>query len=232
MEAAENLKILALLPAYNEEAHLGKVLSQVKEQTADVLVVDDGSKDKTAEIARAAGVEVLSRGYNCGKGQSLKDGYVWALEHGYDAVIMLDADGQHDPACIKDFIQKYHETHAHLIIGARNYSEIPLRRRIPNIMGKIMFSIAVGHDIPDNQSGYRMLDRTLMERMLESEESRYHFEVEMIAICIAKDWKIEWVTIPTIYGDEISKQNPLDQIFGFPKMCIKARKLIREKRRK
>ena len=232
MEAAENLKILALLPAYNEEAHLGKVLSQVKEQTADVLVVDDGSKDKTAEIARAAGVEVLSRGYNCGKGQSLKDGYTWALEHGYDAVIMLDADGQHDPACIKDFIQKYQERHAHLIIGARNYGDIPLRRRIPNIIGKVMFSIAVGRDIPDNQSGYRMLDRTLMERMLESEESRYHFEVEMIAICIAEDWTIEWVTIPTIYGDEISKQNPLDQIFGFPKMCIKARKLIREKRRK
>ena len=232
MEAAENTKILALLPAYNEEAHLGKVLSEVKQQTADILVVDDGSKDNTAEIARSAGVEVLSRGYNCGKGQSLKDGYTWALEHGYDALIMLDSDGQHDPACIKDFIQKYNETHAHLIIGARNYKDIPLRRRIPNVIGKVMFSTAVGQDIPDNQSGYRLLDRTLMERMLESEESRYHFEVEMIAICIAEGWPIEWVTIPTIYGDEVSKQNPLDQIFGFPKMCIKARKLIQQKRRK
>ena len=231
MEAAENTKILALLPAYNEEAHLGKVLSEVKQQTADILVVDDGSKDNTAEIARSAGVEVLSRGYNCGKGQSLKDGYTWALEHGYNAVIMLDSDGQHDPACIKDFIQKYNETHAHLIIGARNYKDIPLRRRIPNVIGKVMFSTAVGQDIPDNQSGYRLLDRTLMERMLESQESRYQFEVEMIAICIAEGWPIEWVTIPTIYGDEVSKQNPLDQIFGFPKMCHKARKLIREKRR-
>ena len=189
MEAAENLKILALLPAYNEEAHLGKVLSQVKEQTADVLVVDDGSKDKTAEIARAAGVELLSRGYNCGKGQSLKDGYVWALEHGYDAVIMLDSDGQHDPTCIKDFIKKYQETHAHLIIGARNYNEIPLHRRIPNIIGKVMFSIAVGRDIPDNQSGYRMLDRTLMERMLEVDiniEENIDIEAE-VAVKIAEE---------------------------------------------
>ena len=226
----ESEKVLALLPAYNEAAHLGGVLEGVKKQIPDILVVDDGSKDNTAEIARAAGVELLSRGYNCGKGQSLKDGYSWALEHGYDAVIMLDSDGQHDPACIKDFLAKYHETHAPLIIGARDYGEIPLRRRIPNIIGRTLFSAAVGVHIPDNQSGYRMLDRKLMERMLRSEESRYHFEVEMIAVCIAENWPIEWVRIPTIYGDEVSSQNPLDQIFGFPKMCLKARRIIKETR--
>ena len=224
------IKILALLPAYNEAAHLGKVLEEVKKQTADILVIDDGSKDNTAEIARESGVELLSRGYNCGKGQSLKDGFTWALERGYDAVIMLDSDGQHDPACIKDFIAKYHETRAPLIIGARDYGEIPLRRRIPNMIGKVLFSAAVGRNIPDNQSGYRMLNRMLMERMLKSKESGYHFEVEMIAICIAEDWPIEWIRIPTIYGDETSSQDPFDQIFGFPKMCLKARCIIREKR--
>ena len=226
----KNNKFLALLPAYNEEAHLGQVLEAVKRQTSDVLVVDDGSKDRTAAIAREAGVELLSRGYNCGKGQSLKDGYSWALERGYDAVIMLDSDGQHDPGCIGDFIRKFQETHAPLIIGARNYGEIPLRRRVPNMIGKTLFSAAVGQNIPDNQSGYRMLNRALMERMLESSESGYHFEVEMIAICIAEGWNIEWVRIPTIYNDEVSKQNPFDQIFGFPKMCLKARRIVREKK--
>ena len=98
------------------------------------------------------------------------------------------------------------------------------------MIGKTLFSTAVGQNIPDNQSGYRMLDRMLMKRMLESEEARYHFEVEMIAICIAEGWPIEWVTIPTIYSDEVSSQDPLDQIFGFPKMCLKARRIIREKR--
>ena len=231
MENGDNIKILALLPAYNEEAHLEKVLNEVKKQITDILVVDDGSKDRTAQIARDAGVNLLSRGYNCGKGQSLKDGYNWALEHGYDAVIMLDSDGQHDPACIKDFKAKYLETRARLIIGARNYAEIPLVRRISNNIGKVLFSAAVGQSIPDNQSGYRMLDRVLMERMLHSEESGYHFEVEMIAICIAEEWKIEWVPIPTIYGDEVSKQNPFDQIFGFPKVCLKARRIIQDKRK-
>ena len=227
----EREKVLALLPAYNEAAHLGSVLEEVKKYIDDILVVDDGSKDETASIARAAGVNLLSRGYNLGKGQSLKEGYAWALENGYEALIMLDSDGQHDPACIKDFLAKYHDTHAPLIIGARDYQEIPLRRRIPNKIGKVLFSAAVGQEIPDNQSGYRMLNRALMERMLKSEEAGYHFEVEMIAVCIANNWKIEWVRIPTIYGDEKSKQNPFDQIFGFPKMCLKARRLIQEEKK-
>ncbi len=227
-EGKEN--ILALLPAYNEAAHLGKVLTAVKQQLSDILVVDDGSKDETAAVARNCGVELLSRGYNCGKGQSLRDGYRWALDRGYEAVIMLDSDGQHDPARIPAFIAKFRSTRAHLIIGARDYSEIPLRRRIPNMIGKALFSAAVGQDIPDNQSGYRMLDRLMMERMLGSTETGYQFEVEMIAVCIAEGWKIEWIPIPTIYGDEKSSQSSLGQIIEFPKICLKARRLIRQKR--
>lgn len=223
-------KILALIPAYNEEKHLGKVLHQVKEQISNVLVVDDGSKDRTAEIARETGVQVLSRGYNCGKGQSLKDGYRWALENGYDAVIMLDADGQHDPERIPAFIETFRAGNYKLIIGARDYKQIPLRRRIPNQIGKMLFSAAVGQEIKDNQSGYRLLDRDVMNMMLGSTESGYHLEVEMIARCIAKEWTIGWVNIPTIYRDECSKQNPFDQLFGFPKMCLKARQIIREAR--
>ncbi len=228
----EENRILVLLPAYNEAAHLEQVLTKVKQQTGDILVVDDGSKDETPEIARKSGVELLSRGYNRGKGQSLRDGYTWALENGYDAVIMLDADGQHDPAKIPDFIEKYRLSRPHLVIGARDFKEIPLRRRIPNMIGKALFSASVGQNIPDNQSGYRMLDRDLMERMLRSTENGYHFEVEMIAVCIAEDWPIEWVKIPTIYADEISSQRPMDQIVGFPKMCLKARRMIRENREK
>ncbi len=226
----ENERILALLPAYNEAAHLGKVLAEVRKYIRPILVVDDGSKDETASIARECGVDLLSRGYNCGKGQSLRDGYAWALEKGFDAVIMLDSDGQHDPACIPDFAEKFRKTRAHLIIGARDYGEMPFRRRFPNRIGKFLFSTAVGQNIPDNQSGYRMLDRELMERMLASTENGYHFEVEMIAVCIAEGWPIEWISIPTIYDDETSSQNPLDQIIGFPKMCLKARQMIREKR--
>ena len=161
-------KILTVLPAYNEEKHLKQVLKQVLEQTPDVLVVNDGSKDRTADIARECGVMLITRENNLGKGASLKEAFNRALELGYDAVIMLDADGQHDPACIPEFIEKFHETRAPLIIGYRNYEEMPFRRRIPNLIGKALFSAAVGQEIPDNQSGYRLLDRVMMNRMLSN----------------------------------------------------------------
>ena len=170
-------KILTVLPAYNEEKHLKQVLEQVLEQTPDVLVVNDGSKDRTADIARECGVMLITRENNLGKGASLKEAFNRALELGYDAVIMLDADGQHDPACIPEFVEKFHETRAPLIIGCRNYEEMPFRRRIPNLIGKALFSTAVGQEIPDNQSGYRLLDRVMMNRMLASNERGYHFEV-------------------------------------------------------
>lgn len=223
-------KIIALLPAYNEEKHLGAVLAEVAKYISDIMVVDDGSADRTAEIVREAGVELLSRGYNCGKGQSLKDGYTRAMELGYDAVIMLDSDGQHDPACIPSFIEAFETGSYKLIIGVRDYSKIPLRRRIPNLIGRALLSAAVGQDIRDNQSGYRLLNRDVMTAMLASTESGYQFEVEMIAECIAMDWPIGWVSIPTIYGDEVSKQKAFDQIFNFPKMCLQARRMIRERK--
>ena len=100
---------------------------------------------------------------------------------------MLDSDGQHDPACIPAFMEDYRKNHSPLIIGARDYSQIPLRRRIPNMIGKALFSAAVGRNIPDNQSGYRLLNRNLQERMLRSQENGYQFEDEMIAIYKARD---------------------------------------------
>lgn len=230
--ADNEVKVLALLPAYNESAHLEKVLTGVKKHISDVLVVDDGSADQTAEIARRCGAEVLARGYNSGKGQSLKDGYSWALSHGYDAVIMLDSDGQHDPVSIPDFIEKFKANRPPLIIGARDYNQMPLRRRIPNVVSKIMFCTAIGRNIPDAQSGYRMLNRMLMERMLQSKEKGYQFEVEMIAVCVAENWTIDWVPIATIYGDEQSKQKVMDQILTFPRVCLNANRMVREKRKK
>ena len=228
----EKKKPLVIIPAYNEEKLLKDVLRRVHQQTDEFVVINDGSADKTADVASAAGAIVLDRGYNCGKGQSLRDGFDYALKHGYDAVIMLDANGQHAPEKIPEFIARYQEKSDKLIIGARNYKDIPLRRRIPNQIGKFLFSAAVGKDIPDNQSGFRLVDEELMREMLNTKESGFQFEVEMIALCIAKNWEIGWISIPTIYGEEKSKQKAVDQIFGFPVICWKARQLIKKERAK
>ena len=93
---------------------------------------------------------------------------------------------------------------------------------------------AVGQDLPDNQSGYRLVDKELIPLLLESKEAGYNFLVEMIVICLAQGWEIGWVPISTIYGDERSHQNAWYQIKGFTRMCIEAHRKIKaaEKERK
>ena len=155
-------KIAALLPAYNEEKHIGSVIDELKKYVTPILVVDDGSADHTRKIAEEKGAVVLSRGYNMGYGQTVKDGLHWVLENGFDAVVILDADGQHIPSEAERLIQKFEKDHDHMVIGFRDYKKIPLRRRIPNTIGKVLLTLAVGRPLPDNQSGYRLVDRELI----------------------------------------------------------------------
>src|SRR5512141_759016 len=117
--------ILALIPAYNEERHIAEVIRKTA-QFLPVLVVDDGSRDDTAACAEAAGATVLRQVPNQGKGAALRAGFRWALEHGYEAVLMLDADGQHDPQEIPLFLKAFAaEPPPDLIIGARRFTEMP-----------------------------------------------------------------------------------------------------------
>ncbi len=223
-------RIMAMLPAYNEEAHLPEVLTELKQYIETILVIDDGSVDRTVEIARDMGVNVLSRGYNLGVGQTTRDGLAWALDKGFDAAVMLDSDGQHKPGEITRFLEKFERDRNRLIIGARDYKQMPLRRRIPNTFGRWMLSRAVSQYLPDNQSGYRLVEKELILKLLETKESGFNFMVEMITICLASGWEIGWVPISTIYGDEKSHQSAVYQIKGFTKMCFQARREVRKKR--
>ena len=150
-----------------------------------------------------------------------------ALDNGFDAVVLLDSDGQHKPSEISRFIEKYEKDRDKLIIGFRSYKEMPWRRRIPNTIGKWLLSGAVGQELPDNQSGYRLVDKELIPILLESSESGYNFMVEMISLCLAQGWQIGWVPISTIYGDERSHQNAWYQITGFTKMVRKAHRIVK-----
>ena len=223
-------RVMAILPAYNEEAHLPDVLTELKQYIETILVIDDGSVDRTVEIARDLGVNVLSRGYNLGVGQTTRDGLAWALDRGFDAAVMLDSDGQHKPSEITRFLEKFERDHNRLIIGARDYKQMPLRRRIPNTFGRWMLSSAIREYLPDNQSGYRLVEKELIVKLLDTKESGFNFMVEMIILCLASGWEIGWVPISTIYGDEKSHQSALYQIKGFIKMCRQAQREVRKQR--
>jgi glycosyltransferase involved in cell wall biosynthesis len=218
--ASPRVDVLALIPAYNEAVGIAAVAAAAQ-AFLPVLVVDDGSLDDTASLAERAGAQVLRQVPNQGKGAALKAGFRWAIEHGYAAVLTLDADGQHDPAEIPGFLAAYQAQQADLVIGQRDFSRMPPSRRLANTLGRWSFSWAVGASIPDNQSGYRLVGQRLMQALLESTEQGFEYEVEMIAICVRRGYKLAWVPIRTIYAGEASHIRPLQHIGNYMRILWK-----------
>ena len=225
-------RVLALIPGYQEGPRIGPVVEAALRHLP-VLVVDDGSTDDTADVAEAAGARVLRQVPNAGKGAALRAGFRLALEEGWDAVLTLDADGQHDPDEIPGFVAAFSAPGAHgprpeLIIGRRDFARMPPIRRLSNTVGTAAFSWAVGRHVPDNQSGYRLLGRRLMAAMLDSREAGFEFEVEMIAVCLRRGWTLGWVPISTIYAGAPSHVRPMAHLRHFVRATRAARRLVRE----
>jgi len=215
--------IIAILPAHNEAHQILQVLEGVLIYLP-ALVVDDGSSDATAVVAEEAGARVYRQQPNAGKGAALRSGFRQALQAGCDAVITLDADGQHAPSDIPAFLHQYRLTSADLIIGYRDFRQMPFSRRLANTTGRLAFSWAVGTHIRDNQSGYRLISRRMMEAALQSSEEGFEFEVEMIQICLQLGFSLDWVPIQTIYADENSHIKPIPHVRNFFRQVWLARR--------
>ena len=220
------MRVLAVIPAYDEAARVGAVVRDAS-RYLPVLVVDDGSTDETAPAARAAGAVVLTQKPNQGKGAALKAGFEWALEEEMDAVVTLDADGQHDPGEIPRFLQVRAARDVDLVIGARDYRRMPPQRRLSNTLSRWIISWAVGRPVPDNQSGYRLLSRRLMEAVRASPEQGFAFEVEMIALSAHLGYSVEWVPIRTIYAGQASHIRVWTHVRGFLRVAFRARRVAR-----
>jgi glycosyltransferase involved in cell wall biosynthesis len=218
--------VLALIAAYQEGPRIRAVV-EAAARHLPVVVVDDGSTDDTADVAAAAGATVLRQVPNAGKGAALRRGFGHALDAGADAVLTLDADGQHDPDEIPSFLAAFAADRAELIIGRRDFSEMPPIRRLSNTLGGWTLTAALGQGVPDNQSGYRLIGRQLMRSLLDSDESGFEFEVEMIARCIALGLPIGWVPIRTIYAGEPSHIRPWRHFTEFLRVTRKARRIAR-----
>jgi glycosyltransferase involved in cell wall biosynthesis len=219
-------KSVALIPAYQEGPRIAAVVEAARVHLP-VVVVDDGSTDDTAARAEAAGATVLRQVPNAGKGAALRAGFRHALADGAAAVVTLDADGQHDPAEIPSFLDAFRQRRPELVIGRRDFSAMPPVRRLANSLGGATLSVALGRGVPDNQSGYRLVGRQLMKAMLDSDESGFEFEVEMIARSIALGLPLEWVPIRTIYAGEPSHIRPWAHFTEFLRVTRKARRIAR-----
>jgi glycosyltransferase involved in cell wall biosynthesis len=160
-------RILIIVPAYNEAESIGKVISEVRAElpTVDVLVVDDGSTDDTADAARAAGATVASLPYNLGVGGAMRLGYRYAYRHDYDVAIQVDADGQHDPRYIPELVTALDD--ADLVMGARFAGVGDYRVRGPRAWAMKMLSRVLSMlartKLTDTTSGFRACGRPLIE---------------------------------------------------------------------
>jgi glycosyltransferase involved in cell wall biosynthesis len=202
-----SLKVAALVPAYQAAAHLGEVLTglQALPEPPHVLVVDDGSRDATAEVARQFGAEVISFAANHGKGFALLAGFQALRE--WDAVVTLDADGQHPPGCLPAFVAAA-EAGADLVLGTRAItSDMPPLRQFANRFSSAWCSAMAGQHIGDSQSGYRLYSRAVLQGT-PVRASRYEVETEFAVRAARLGFRLAEVTIPTVYGDETSHLSP------------------------
>jgi glycosyltransferase involved in cell wall biosynthesis len=204
------MRVAALIPAYQAAAVLGDVLARIRalREAPEVLVVDDGSRDATAEVARQEGARVISFAGNRGKGAALVAGFQ-ALQD-FDAVITLDADGQHPPECIPAFVRAADDG-ADVALGVRERSvRMPLPRRLANASSSAWVSMAAGQPIRDSQCGYRLFRREVLRRTPVS-GGRYEVETEMAVRAARLGFRLADVAIPTVYGGE-SHLSPLRDV--------------------
>ncbi|MCM0647210.1 glycosyltransferase family 2 protein [Clostridium swellfunianum] len=160
---------LIIIPAHNEEKNILKVLEDIKTQSLnmDVLIVDDGSKDKTRDLVMSEEVKIISHPYNLGYGAALQTGFKYAKKQNYKYVILFDGDGQHNAKYIKDFYEEISKNHWDIVSGSRflvqDESEVELLKKIViRALRKIIF-ISTGVKITDPTCGFKALSQRAYE---------------------------------------------------------------------
>ena len=219
----------AIIPAYQDEKHIGDTARRTREQVDHVLVVDDGSTDHTAKRARDAGVEVIVHDQNQGKGEAIKTGLAYwfasnrstnGTDHQITWAILLDSDGQHLPEEIDRFLLAAADVaRPTFFIGNRmnDVGRMPLIRRVVNRYMSKEISRVCGQEIPDTQCGYRMVDRQ-MAGHLRGGGHRFDYDTEMLIIASRTGYRIESVPITTVYTDQVSKIHPVRDAIRFFKL--------------
>lgn len=160
------MKTLAIIPAYCEGERIAEVVGAVRKHGLDVLVIDDGSPDATAAAARAAGAQVVRLPVNLGYGGALQSGYLYARDADYDAIVQLDADGQHDPASIPDLLAPVAAGEADVVLGSRFLGKgsykVPWTRRLGQKLFGGIVGLLVGRRISDPTTGMQALSRRVV----------------------------------------------------------------------
>lgn len=204
--------IVCVIPAYNEEIAIGSVVLETRKQCEHVIVVNDGSSDRTSEIASLAGAEVIDMPVNSGKAAALMTGLRQADNNGFKAFVMLDGDGQHDPREIGSLADCVLRGEADLVIGSRFLNgnrNIPAYRKAGQKVLNGLTNAASNLEITDSQSGFRAMNASALEN-LDFYSSGYNIESDMICKFSERGLKVKEVPITSIYEvPNTHKKHPL-----------------------
>lgn len=174
------MKVIAVIPAFNEAPRLGAVLASLQPHVDHIVVVDDGSQDETAEVARAQSVQVIRHPLNCGQGAALKTGTLAALRLGADIIVHLDADGQHDPLTLAGLLDPLRQNQADIVYGSRflgiEAEGMPSRRKLLLRAARTFNSYILGipHTVTDPQSGLRAMRARVAEELVFIQHGMAH----------------------------------------------------------
>jgi glycosyltransferase involved in cell wall biosynthesis len=206
------MNICALIPTFNEAAHIATVVHSTRQYVPDVVVIDDGSDDGTAEVARQAGAVCLRLETNSGKASALRAGIAFAGERDFTYVLLLDGDGQHLPEDIPALIEAARASNADLVLGARAFARggMPRARYYSNTIGSKVTSWLVGRDIRDSQCGFRLV-RLNKLRQLKLRGKKYELEMEVLIKMVRAGCSTLQVPVQMVYydGRARSKMKPV-----------------------
>lgn len=213
---------MVLIPTYNNAGTLAQVISDVKEYASDVIVVNDGSTDNTAEILTAIeDIRIISYAENRGKGYALKLGLSKAYEWGYRYAITIDSDGQHYADDIAVFVERIEQSPETLLIGARNLTadNMPSKNTFANKFSNFWFKIETGQSLSDTQSGYRLYPLEKLQN-IRLVTRRYEFEVEIIVRAAWRGVKVENVPIKVYYAPDDKRVSHFRPLRDFTRISL------------
>ncbi|TSC59195.1 MAG: family 2 glycosyl transferase [Candidatus Peregrinibacteria bacterium Greene0416_19] len=194
--------IIAVIPAYNEESRLAQVVRDARKFAQKVIVVDDGSTDGTAEVARHEEATVVRHVQNCGAGAATMTGIEAARTAGATVIVTLDADGQHDPHDIPALLRPAEEDKADIVFSNRfgQRNRIPFTRRLFNAIGNVVTFVATGKWVSDSQSGFKVFGpRALREIQLRM--SGFEFCTEIVREAAKHKWRVAQIPTKVVYSE-------------------------------
>ncbi|MDD4628869.1 MAG: glycosyltransferase family 2 protein [Candidatus Peribacteraceae bacterium] len=196
------MKVIAVIPALNEEKRIEVVVRGTQKFTDQVIVVDDGSTDSTAFVAEQSGATVVQHGENCGAGAATMTGIEAARRSGADVIVTLDADEQHDPHDIPALLQPIREGRADIVFANRfgRRNRIPLIRRFFNAIGNFVTLIATGKWVDDSQCGFKVFGPKAVKEV-RIRMNGYEFCTELVRESVHHRWRSAEVPIKVIYSE-------------------------------